>query len=269
MSYRHFLRARFAFLAFIFTTMGICAPASAQTVNWMSWTAPGAYPSSNPAPPYTYTSSATGSLTLPDATVVGVTLSGEVVDQSCFTVTLAGCPAGYWKSTGWSASPAGTFTNANVPALPPNENLITQAGYQNAVHVLTFAQPVTNVVMNIISLGSPAQASAYQFTQDFAILSQDSRCNTTTGERCLVKSGLTLTGKEGGGTIQFLGTYSSISWTVTVPEYYSGFNVGVTSAAPPAAAGATPVPTLSQYSLMLLILCMGTLAFFISRKRQR
>jgi len=82
-----------------------------------------------------------------------------------------------------------------------------------------------------MSLGSVGHPSAYQFTQDFSILSQDGNCNTESNANCMAKSGTTLTGEEGAGTIEFFGTYSSISWTVTVPEYYSGFNIGVTSVA--------------------------------------
>jgi len=184
--------------------------AMAQTVNWLNWTAPGSYPSSVSGGGTTI-NYASGSLTLPDSTVVTATLTGEVISQSCFT---SPCTSGFsWAGTGASS----TYRSTNVPSLPPNNNLIAQSGYANASHTLTFSQPVTNVVMNVYSLGNPSSQSAYQFTQDFVILSQDSRCVPSTGYYCLVKTGQTLTGKEGNGTIQFVGTYSAITWVVSVP----------------------------------------------------
>ncbi len=215
--------------------------AHAQTVNWVTWTNPGSYPSNNPAPNYNYTNSASGSLTLPDNTVVTVTLTGEVTQYSCFTTTITACPNGYWRNIGgWGGTtyaPAGTYTSANVPSLPTNANMIAQAGHVPAVarHTLTFSQPVTNIVMPVFSLGGGAGLSAYRFDQDFTLLSQSPKCtNPTSGTNpaweCLSVQGRTLTGNEGAGTVQFTGTVTSISWEVTVAEVYSGFNVGVTSA---------------------------------------
>lgn len=42
-------------------------------------------------------------------------------------------------------------------------------------------------------------------------------------------NGYYLSGVEGSGIIQFLGTYTSISWTVTAPEIYSGVNIAMSS----------------------------------------
>jgi hypothetical protein len=44
-----------------------------------------------------------------------------------------------------------------------------------------------------------------------------------------------LQGVEGDGTIQFSGVYSSISWTVPMPEYFSGFTIGATAVPEPSA----------------------------------
>ena len=57
---------------------------------------------------------------------------------------------------------------------------------------------------------------------------------------------LTLNGQEGAGTILFKGLYSSISWTVTVPEDFSGFNFGISGVPyvfPPAIYTVTPGST--------------------------
>lgn len=259
------------------------ANAQAQTtVNWMNWTAPGSYPSRfNNAPtqpggaPYDYINGATGSLTLPDNTVVGVTLTGEVMQYSCFAAAITSCQTGWWRSQGgWgpnAAYAAGTFTSAKVPTVPNNANLITQAGYVPSVarHTLTFSQPVTNIVMTVASLGGTAGLSAYRFDEDFTLLSQDTKCSTapvgtTPPINCLAVQGRTLTGREGSGTVQFTGTFTSISWEVTVPEVFSGFNIGVTSAsfssqsALTLAASLSHIPVTSGTSLLSTTGGLGT-----------
>jgi autotransporter-associated beta strand protein len=99
-------------------------------------------------------------------------------------------------------------------------------------HTLTFSQSLSNAVFNIYSLGSLSRTSSYTFTQPFQILSQNGYLSAS-GD---ATTGYKLTGTEGAGTIQFLGTYSSISWTVTQPEFYSGFTLGLTTTNNPDAA---------------------------------
>lgn len=210
------------------------ANAQSVTVNWMNWNAPTSYPSTNSSPFFNYASGATGQLTLPNGTVVTVTMTGEVIQRSCFSSD--SCSSFDWLSVEGTTAP---YTSANVPSLPPTNDMIAQTGYVDPAHTLTFSQNVSNVVMNIFSLGG-FQKSEYTFDQEFEILSQDPRCNPNNAiQYCLSKdpnNSKTLIGYEGNGTIQFTGTYSSITWTVSVPEFYSGFNIGVSS------AGSEPPP---------------------------
>lgn len=241
---------------------------AAPNVNWINWTDPSSprFPNTNPTPEYKYRNGVNGLLTLPDATVVDVTLVGEVIAQSCFTALAGDCPAGFWRNVGgWGPSeeyPAGTFTSANVPDLPATANQISQAGYSDPVHTMTFSQSVTDIVMNIFTLGTSSDLSSYQFNQPFVLLSQNPRCNSVTGEYCLAVEGTTLSGREGSGTIRFTGTVESISWTVTVPEYYSGFTIGAASAiAPPVPNQVLSVPTLSEWGMLLLGLVLISLVW--------
>lgn len=213
-----------------------CNLASAQIVNWMNWTPPSSYGQTAnytsfgfPAT-YAYALGVNGSLTLPNGTVVTASLTGEVLSNSIFP------------------------------------SLVSQAGYSpHADHILTFSQTVNNVLMNVGSLGNGGQQSAYRFNQDFVILTGE--CVTPGLNNCLWKTmdgGLpTLNGREGSGRIQFLGTYNQISWTTTVPEYYSFFNIGVTSADPPgyvAPSAVKNIPTLSEWGMIFmasLILMFG------------
>ena len=229
--------------------LGLFGAAHAQTIalNWAQWEDPRYFPDSTSPHPgigatYKFTPQVKGTLALPDGSVVDVTLDGEVLDESCFATRLADCfqrdplpaptpplpPLQWWIYTagGWPGFPASTFISSNVPSLPNNANMVAMSGlavgYEK--HTLTFSKPVSNIVMNIVSLGAAGKDSTYSFTQDFNILSQDPR------EAQFRKDGKDLTGNESSGTIQFVGTYTSIEWTVSVWEYFSGFNFGTTSA---------------------------------------
>lgn len=84
--------------------------------------------------------------------------------------------------------------------------------------------------MGIWSLGSPIDLGQLTFSQPFTILSD----NSESGVDRLISggdssTGYTLDGYEGMGVIQFLGTYDTISWTVSDPEVYVGFSVGLTT----------------------------------------
>jgi hypothetical protein len=92
-------------------------------------------------------------------------------------------------------------------------------------HTLSFSAAVTNPVMAIISLGQPGFLSTWTFDKPFSIVS--------VGQGAFGNGGLTnpvgnlLIGTEGHGLIQFQGTFSSVSWTVTSGEFWAGFNIGI------------------------------------------
>ena len=168
---------------------------------------------------------------------VNVTLSGEVLaaPYSCFG---SGCTR--WATT--QSYPNNYISSPYVTNAPDvNTALIGMTGYQvgsYANHTLAFSRPVSNVVMAIYSLGSVtglppvATVSSYTFNQPFTIL-QTPACVGSIQANCLTASNnnLTLSGKEGTGTILFKGTYSSLSWTVSDPENFSGFNFGISGVA--------------------------------------
>ena len=237
-------------LAIGFASLGIqSASHGAVITNWVAWDNPGSFPyaDTNAWYNYNYATSANGTIALPAGGSVGVSLTGEVAGGSAF---------GQSSNAVWSTSNAegSTFLSANVPQLPPNGDYINLEGWDYPTQTLTFSNPVSNLVMNVISMGSSGNMGSYQFNNPFVILSQNG---------LLSKVGNELRGNEGHGTIQFTGVFSSLSWSVSSPEG-SFYNIGVTSAAAP---GSAAVPEPGQVAASLLLL--GGIGGYVFLKRRK
>jgi hypothetical protein len=201
------------------------ARAQAVTTGWLNWTPPSSYPSTADTSPtsgwwgttYPYTPTLSGSLTLPDSSVVGVTLAGEVLGVPGSTEFHTSGGPGLWNDSA-------AFTSANVPTLPPDGTRLALAGWGAATQTLTFSAPVSNLTLFISSLGDPGTPATWTFNQPVTILSKGTDPFTVS------TNGLELTGREGRGVVQFPGTFESFSWTVSAPEMFAFYNVGVTSA---------------------------------------
>ena len=159
-----------------------------------------------------------------------------------------------------SYTPGGTFSGGTVSNAPPAANGIIQiaGGSGTRTDTITFSRAVVNPVLAIWSLGNGGSAAEFDFNQAFTIESGGS--NAEYGGSTITAVGNKVFGNEGNGTIQFTGTFSSISWTTPSYEYWYGFTVGATAAA------VTPVPEPETYALMLAgIAAVG----FMSRRRRR
>lgn len=230
-------------------------PASAAVVNnWINWTAPASYPNSASGGGYNYSyaSGATGSLIFPDIGTVTTTLSGEILDPTF----VPGYSSAFGTSTDvfWADANEGgtTYISENVPALPPNSDRIAVAGYAIATQTLTFSQPVTNLVMNIWSLGRPGEPGTWNFDSPFVVLSSNSNGFQVSGN--------SISGSEALGTIQFTGTFNSLSWTIPSPEIFADWNIGATS------ASVVPEPATFASVLTGLAGCWYSLRRFRSRR---
>lgn len=201
----------------------VIVPCHADTVSWVNWT-------SDPTTTYTRNGRVEGIIT--DSEVeISVTYTGEIL----FTQTALGGGPGYpvWD-------PASTFTSSTILNAPP-EHIIALLGGRDAynrkiVNTLTFSQPVMNAILAIYSLGQTNVERGYGFSneQPFDIIT--SGPSSAWGGGFLSQNNFLdhtdLAGREGNGLVQFTGTFSTLSWTVTDYENWSGFTVGVPSAVP-------------------------------------
>lgn len=233
-----------AIQAFCFIAISLLALAiscsQAATANWVVWTNfPATYGSSVvvAGTTYNYATFASGYIIDPSTGLTNqVTYNGEVNSATASRLAI-------WAN-------ASTYTSATVSNLPsPNNSYIALTGYPNLTNRLTFSLPISNFVMNIASLGNPSTNASYNFDSAPVVLSQGSGywgAQTTP----LSASGNVVSAREGNGTIQFNGTFTSLTWTTPADEFYSAFTIGATSQA------AVPEPS----AVSLLILGLGGVA---------
>ena len=171
--------------------------------------------------PYTYTDWLTpltngiaGTITIPNSTTIGVAYTGTY-----FNAQLNG-GTNYWI-------PSTPYTGSQVLNAPSTPDIITViGGPPNAVnHSLTFSQPVSDLVMDWVSLGTPTFTASLTFSEPFSLISQGTGY---WGPGTLSQNGNTLNGNEGHGTILFTGpAFTTLTWTDSFAEQWHGFTVGV------------------------------------------
>ena len=110
--------------------------------------------------------------------------------------------------------------------------------------------------MAILSLGQAGVATSYVFDSAFNIVNQGAGYWGGSAT-ALTKSGNTLIGSEGHGLIQFIGTFSSISWTIPTAENWHGFQVATAS------VSAVPIPASG------LLLLAGVGGFGLLRRKNK
>jgi PEP-CTERM motif len=143
-----------------------------------------------------------------------------------------------------SYGPSSTFADGSIVNNAPNptNNILQITGGSPNVYTLTFSQAVVDPVFAIWSLGASNTPASFVFTQTPTFVAGGP--SNEYGGQAITVSGNTVGGIEGNGTVEFLGTFTSLSWSNPQSEFWYGFNVGYTSVA--------PVPEPSTWAMMIL-----------------
>jgi len=93
------------------------------------------------------------------------------------------------------------------------------------IYKITFSRPVTDPVVAVVSLGQAGVPTRYVFTQTPTLLSSGVGLFGGCAD-CLKVKRKTVTGIEGHGVVQFIGTFSAISWKQPDYENWHGMTIG-------------------------------------------
>ena len=214
------MKFRLAVAAAALATSGL---ANAATIDWNTWS-----------------SNTNGTI---------ATSSGPV------TVTYRGEMSGFYTNyPSWNPSDSfadGTIVDNGPTGTNGIVRLIGGFGNEATVDSITFSAPVLNPVISIWSLGQSGDTASFRFRGVTPVLVAGGPSDEYDGGSIVV-NGNTVSGTEGNGTVQFLGTYTSLSWTNPVAENWYGFNVG--------ASEVTAVPEPGSVGLLLAGLTLLGLA---------
>jgi MYXO-CTERM domain-containing protein len=166
---------------------------------------------------------ASGVINVADAGTVTVqfaALTAEGGTGSLYGAQVNGTGSNYWI-------PSAPYISTEVENPPPTTDIIQLSGGQNETYRVTLSEAIKDPIMAIVSLGASGTPTTYDFDSPFTIVSQGAGSFGGTATSLQQLPNNVLQGSEGNGTIQFIGTFSTFSWTVPTPESWHGFTFGI------------------------------------------
>ena len=186
-------------------------------------------------------------------------------DLNGITVTYSGDARGILTNHGTAFDNTGYGQTAFTPSLDVSDAIQTW-GATGVTNTLTFSSAVLNPILWINSLGrgggwDPATyVQSWTFNTPFTLLSSwyvaPGVATGGANPYQMTQSGNTLIGQEGHGSIQFAGSFTSISWTSDKLEQSAFFQVGYDN---------TIVPNVPEPGALIL-LTLGLLGIGARRK---
>lgn len=181
--------------------------------------------------------------------------SGTVTQNgTAINVTYNGHRDSLTQENYWSEGTPAPYTGNDIVDNAPTSGLKLREVSQN--NTLTFSQALIDPVFALYSVGGGTTSVSYVFNQPFTLLSEGNGTFTITSN----DEDFILTGNEGHGVIQFIGSISSISWDNPQAENHHGFTLGAIAQTVPSTV---PEPT----TVILLGSGLVGLAWY-RRKRQ-
>lgn len=216
----HSFRIYTAGIAVSLVTAAWAHAAFADTYNYVNWTA------ADPAG-----GTASGIIPLPGDGDGGVAVTFTATSADGGPGTLYGAQTGEDPGNQNFWVPASTYQSAQVENAPPSSDLIQLAGGDDDTYTVTLSEPIVDPIMAIVSLGAGGAPTTYNFDSPFTIVSQGTDPWGGSDTALVQLPDNVLQGSEGSGVIQFIGTYSTFSWTVPTPETWHGFTFGILTSA--------------------------------------
>jgi len=165
---------------------------------------------------------ASGTISLPGGQSVGVSLRVRNPNGSAGTFLGSQLTCG---TAFWTANNSAPYVSASVLNGPPACDIIQLQGGSSSTYEITFSEPVSDPIMPVLSLGNHGAPTYYDFDRQFQVVSSGTGYWGSGTFRA--DPGEVLLGAEGHGTIRFIGSIATLSWTVPRPEYWHGFTFGI------------------------------------------
>lgn len=233
------MRIRSGFFALAAAAVIALVPSSARAQTWTTWT-------------FGSAGLFTGSLFGSTVTYTGGNIGGQLSDGTDVAGTLTYNGGSDFFNPGNPYNQNGM----NVPGLG-----MIQFNGATRLNTITFANAVVNPFIALISVGQSNMPITYAFSDPFIVRS-DNNCPTPSYWSCGSYStvGNSLIGNEFSGTIEFSGTFTSLTFSTDPDEDWHGFTVGAHGAA----TAVTPEPATMTLVATGLVGMMG-----VARRRKR